>query len=72
VEGVQLVATCYKYNRRKVLFFISGDGAGGMADGNPYIKRWADDNGNIVIRAISRPHVVSNYLERSPRVGNHM
>jgi hypothetical protein len=59
VEGVQLVATCYKYNRRKVLFLISTVGAGGMADGNPYIQRWADD---IVTRAISRSHVVSNYL----------
>jgi hypothetical protein len=71
VEGVQLGATCYKYNRRKVLFFISTFGAGGMADGNPYIQRWADDNGNIVTRDISRPHVVSNYFERSPRVDNH-
>ena len=71
VEGVQLVATGYKYNRRKVLFFISTVGAGGMADGNPYIQRRADDNGNIVTRAISRPHVVSNYFERSPRVDNH-
>jgi hypothetical protein len=33
--------------------FISTLGAGGMADGNPYIQRWADDNGNIVTRAIS-------------------
>jgi hypothetical protein len=53
VEGVQLVAKGYKYNRRKVLFFISTLGAGGMADGNPYIQRWADDNDNIVTRAIS-------------------
>jgi hypothetical protein len=71
VEGVQLVATCYLYNRRKVLCFISTVGAGGVADGNPYIQRWADDNGNIVTRAISRPHVVSNYFERSPRVDKH-
>jgi hypothetical protein len=55
VEGVQVVATCYKYNRRKVSLFIFTVGAGGMADGNPYIQRRADDNGNIVTRAISRP-----------------
>jgi hypothetical protein len=36
VEDVQLVATCYKYNRSKVLFF-STVGARGMADSNPYI-----------------------------------
>jgi hypothetical protein len=42
-----------------------------MADGNPYIQRLADDNGNIVTRAISRPHVVSNYFEHSLRVDNH-
>jgi hypothetical protein len=50
MEGDQLVATRYKYNRRKDLFFISNVGAGGMADGTPYIQRWADDNGNIVTR----------------------
>jgi hypothetical protein len=60
-----------QYNRRKVLFFISVADAGGMPDGNPYIQRWADDNGNIVTRAVSRPHVISNYFERSPRVDNH-
>jgi hypothetical protein len=42
-----------------------------MADGNPYIQLWADDNGNIVTRAIFRPHGVSNYFERSPRVDNY-
>jgi hypothetical protein len=52
-------------------FLISTIGVGGVADGNPYIQRWADDNGNIVTRAISRPHVVSNYFERRPRVDNH-
>jgi hypothetical protein len=57
MEGFQLVATCYKYNRRQVLFLISTVGAGGMADGNHYTQRWADDNDNIVTRAISRPHV---------------
>jgi hypothetical protein len=71
VEGVQLVATGYKYNRHKVLFLISTVGAGCMADGNLYTQRWADDNGNIGSRAFSRPHVVSNYFERSPRVDNH-
>jgi hypothetical protein len=71
MEGVQLETTCYMYNLRKILFFIYTVGAGGTADGNPYIQRWADDNGNIVTRAISRPHVVPNFFERSPWVDNH-
>jgi hypothetical protein len=54
-EAVQLMVTCYKCNPRKGLVFISTVGAGGMTDGNPYIQRWADDNGNIVTRATSRP-----------------
>jgi hypothetical protein len=50
------------------VFLISTVGAGGMANGDPYIQRWADDNGNFVTRAISRPHVVAYYFERSLRV----
>jgi hypothetical protein len=42
-----------------------------MADGNPYIQSWADENSNIITRTIPRPHAVSTYFERSLRVDNH-
>jgi hypothetical protein len=38
VGGVRLVATSYKYSRRKIPFFISTVGVGDMADGSPFIQ----------------------------------
>eukprot|EP00873_Tetraselmis_striata_P006477 jgi/Tetstr1/426741/TSEL_001678.t1 len=71
VDGLDLMALGYKYNMRKVLFFVATAGAGALEDGNPFIQRWADDFGNTVTRSIPRPSVLSNYFERSPRVDNH-
>eukprot|EP00873_Tetraselmis_striata_P028533 jgi/Tetstr1/448797/TSEL_036031.t1 len=71
VEGVGLMAIGYKYNRRRVLFFLATEGAGGVHDGEPYVQRWADDLNNITTRHIPRPDVVSQYFARSPRVDNH-
>eukprot|EP00873_Tetraselmis_striata_P019891 jgi/Tetstr1/440155/TSEL_028512.t2 len=71
VDGVDLMAVGYKYNMRKVLFFVATAGAGALEDGNPYIQRWADDFGNTVTRSIPRLSVLSNYFERSPGVDNH-
>jgi hypothetical protein len=58
VDCVQLVAID-KYNRREALFFIFIVCDGDMADGSPFIQRWADESGNIATRAIPRSHVVS-------------
>ena len=66
-----LLAIGYKYNRKKVLFFVCTPGAGSIEDGTPYTQRWADDNGNIMTRLIPRPAVLSKYFEVSPRVDNH-
>ena len=40
--GVELVATGYKYNSKKVLTFISSAGAGSTTDGNPYEMKYTD------------------------------
>jgi hypothetical protein len=64
IRDQQQFGTCNK--RREVLCFFSTVRAGGMADGNPYIQRWEDDNANIVTRAISRlvsrPTTLSAFL----------
>jgi hypothetical protein len=62
VDGVQLVAIGYKYSRRKVLLFISTVGDGDMADGDPFIQRWAGESGKVATRAILPSHVVSTYF----------
>eukprot|EP00873_Tetraselmis_striata_P023449 jgi/Tetstr1/443713/TSEL_031703.t1 len=71
VESVGLNAIGYKYNMRRVLFFLATEGAGGVHDGEPYFQRWAADFNNITTVPIPRPDVVSQYLAWSPRVDNH-
>eukprot|EP00951_Prasinocladus_malaysianus_P014339 scaffold108899_cov15-Prasinocladus_malaysianus.AAC.1 len=71
VDGIPLIATGYKYNRKKVLCFVSTKGAAPLTDGEPYTQRWADDYGNICTRLIRRPAVCSEYFGLSPRVDNH-
>ena len=71
VEGVELVAIGYKYNKRKVLLFVATKGAALTLDGEPYIQRWADEHGNVLSRPIPRPAVLSGYFSVSPRVDNH-
>jgi hypothetical protein len=71
VNGQNLLAVGYKYNRRKVLFFVATMGAGVTTNGAPYLQRFPDAHGNLVIREVPRPDVVSKYFEASPRVDNH-
>jgi len=72
LEGVDLVAMGYKYNKRKVIHFIATAGAANTFDGDdPYMQRWADEYGNICVRAIPRPALASAYFSKSPRVENH-
>eukprot|EP00873_Tetraselmis_striata_P006595 jgi/Tetstr1/426859/TSEL_017073.t1 len=72
VDEVDLLALGYKYNSRKVLFFVATAGAGDLADGVPYVQRWADDYySNTVTKSIPRHGMLSTYFEWSPRVYNH-
>ena len=71
VDGVELLAIGYKYNKRKVLFFVATVGSGATTEGTPYIQRWADEHGNVLTRNIPRPAIVSTYFGISPRVDNH-
>jgi len=68
VEGVDLVAIGYKYNRRKVLFFISTSGVANILNGEPYVQRWADDHGNLCTRNVPRPALISRYFKDPPKV----
>ena len=70
-DGHPLVATGYKYNKRKVLCFISTAGAGNTSNGNPYIQRWPDEHGNLHMREVPRPALISEYFGYSPRIDNH-
>jgi len=71
VDDVNLVAIGYKYNRRKVHFFIAPSGVADIKNGDPCVQRWADDHGNLCTRNVPRPALISRYFKDSPKVGNH-
>jgi hypothetical protein len=70
-QDVPLLAIGYKYNRRKVLFFVATRGAGTTTPGDPYVQRWADDHGNLCVRQIPRPTILSEYFSASNAVDLH-
>lgn len=74
VDGVQLLAIGYKYNRRKVLCFVATKGAGVTTNAQPYLQslqRWADIHGNVITKEIPRPAIISEYFSVSPKIDNH-
>ena len=54
-----LIAIGYKYNARKVLYFIVTDNAGSTKTGIPYLSMYPDQFTNVAIRPVARPLVMS-------------
>jgi len=71
VDGVDLLAIGYKYNRRKTLFFCCTKGAGPTIPGAPYIAKFADQYRNRCTRAVERPVVISRYFHYANRIDMH-
>ena len=71
VDSVPLLAIGYKYNRRKVLFFVATRGSGTFEDGVPYEQKFPDLYGNVMVRRVPRPKILSNYFERSNVIDSH-
>ena len=71
VRGSKYIATGYKYNMKKVLCFISTEGAGHTMPGKPYEAKWLDDNGRMASRLIDRPHMLSEYFQYSNQIDKH-
>ena len=65
IKGVDLLAIGYKYNKKKVLFFIATKGAGHTEPGEPYVAKWKDKNLNTLTREVPRPEIVSKYFQKS-------
>ena len=70
-EGVDLVSVGYKYNKKNVLTFVFTKGAGRTIAGKPYEARFPDKYGNVCVRQIARPEVVSTYFGYSNCVDLH-
>ncbi len=69
--GTDLLAIGYKYNTKTTLFFVGTQGAGSTYDGCPYQMKFPDKHGNICVREVPRPAVISEYFEQSNCVDIH-
>ena len=70
-EDVDLVCIGYKYNKKKVLIFVTTKGAGSTNPGEPYVARFPDKFGNVCSREVGRPEILSNYFKYSNCVDLH-
>ena len=70
VQNIRMVALGYKYNRRKILYFVMTKGAGSTLPGSAYVAKFADSFGNVRSRLIGRPACLSRYFSKSAKIDN--
>ena len=58
-KNLDLLCIGYKYNCKKVLTFVATQGAGLTLAGKPYQANYNDIYGNVRIRYVGRPNIVS-------------
>ena len=57
--GRPLIAVGYKYNTRKVLYFVVTENAGSTKTGIPHLSKYPDQFTNVAIRPVARPLFMS-------------
>jgi hypothetical protein len=60
--GAVLIALGYKYNSKTTLCFVATENAGATTEGVPYKMKYLDGNGNLCIREVERPQMVSDFF----------
>ena len=70
-EDVPLVCIGYKYNKKKTLVFLTTKGAGSTEKEEPYEVRFPDKYGNLCVRHVSMPQVISLCFNHSNVVDVH-
>jgi hypothetical protein len=70
-NGTPLVAVGYRYSKKTTLFFIFHRDAGSTRPGAPYEMKYGDDYGNVCIRLIDRPDVISRFFKDSNIIDMH-
>ena len=71
IDSVALVCIGYKYNKKNVLTFIFTKSVGSTSQGDPYEARFPDKFGNVCVRYVARPSVLSTYFQVSNKVDLH-
>jgi hypothetical protein len=70
-QGVPLVTLGYRYSTRTTLFFVATKDSGTTAKGTPYEMKYTDDWGNVNIRYVDHPEIISKFFERSNMIDRH-
>jgi Transposase IS4 len=70
-QNVPLVAIGYRYSTRTTLFFVATKDAGTTKKGNSYEMKYTDDWGNVHVRYVDRPEIISKFFERSNMIDKH-
>ena len=69
--GRPLLDIGYKYISRKVLGFISTDGAGSTEPGDPYLSCFPEIYSNVSVSPVVRPHFPVKYFNAYNEIENH-
>jgi Transposase IS4 len=69
--NVELVAIGYKYNSKKILYYIMTKNAGSTLEGKAYKAKFPDQYGNVLSRDVFRPEVLSTYFGASNLIDAH-
>ena len=64
-RGTGLVAIGYRYSSKTTLHFIATENAGSSRKGNPYEMKFTDSWGNVCVRLVDRPEIISDFFEDS-------
>ena len=70
-NGVQLIALGYRYSTKTTLFFVATADAGSTRPGKEYEMKYTDDHGNVCVRLVERPDIISNFFEDSNSIDKH-
>ena len=70
-EGAELIAIGYRYNSKVTLCFVMTKQAGSARAGRPYEMKFSDTHGNVHVRLVDRPAVISDFFEVSNCVDKH-
>ena len=66
-----LISIGYKYNARKVIYFIVADNAGRTKNGIPYLSKYPNKFTNVAIVPVARPLVMSKKKSSVNEVDSH-
>jgi hypothetical protein len=70
-QGVPMIATGYKFNRKRTLLYISTRDAGAASNGVAYEAKFPDSHGNLRSRSVPRAELISTFYSGSNAIDSH-